>query len=367
MDTSPLLDVGETQGLAKRRWRILVIDDDASVGAAIRAILDRCQCETVLASRAYAGIHMLRLSRFDAVIIDIFMPGLSGLNAIEYIRHESSIPIIAMSGFRLRNSPEAVDHLGIAARRGATLCIRKPFKPSQLIEAVESSIGLRGSIERINTLTQMDNTSVPHASPEADGHGDLPDDFEIGSASAARSRVASEVGAAMAHQLNGPMTALLLYLGEIQQSTDRSVDESLKAVIDSAYLEAERICALIHKMGDLFEVSIPEDAAINVARDAIAWWSQAGQSDEARSNAGDQTISDDGHSGHKPLTPREEEVLRLVSRGHSNKEGAALMKISHRTFECHRAEVMRKLGARNAAELVRRVMLNETSVAQPTA
>jgi FixJ family two-component response regulator len=36
------------------------------------------------------------------------------------------------------------------------------------------------------------------------------------------------------------------------------------------------------------------------------------------------------------------------------------MNISYRTFECHRAEVMRKLGAKNTAELVRMALLNNT-------
>jgi len=143
MDISSLHDRDEAQDSVQQVARILVIDDDASVGAAIRTILGRRQCATVLASRAHAGILMLQSSRFDVVMVDIFMPGLSGLNTIEYIRRESSIPIIAMSGFRLRNLAGAVDYLGMAAQRGATLCMRKPFKPSQLIEAVESSIGSR--------------------------------------------------------------------------------------------------------------------------------------------------------------------------------------------------------------------------------
>ena len=208
-------------------------------------------------------------------------------------------------------------------------------------------------------MTQIENA----ASPGVDGHREEPDDFELGSPSAERARIASEVGAAMAHELNGPVTALLLYLGEIQQNTDRFVDGSLRAVVDSAYLEAERICALVHKVGDLFEASIPPDAAINVARDAIAWWSRAAHlNGKPDSNTGDRALDDRSRFRDKPLTPREQEVLRLVSRGYSNKEGASQMKISHRTFECHRAEVMRKLGVRNAAELVRLVLLNETSV-----
>jgi len=54
-----------------------------------------------------------------------------------------------------------------------------------------------------------------------------------------------------------------------------------------------------------------------------------------------------------PLTPREQEVLKLITEGDSNKVGGHRLGISSRTFEVHRAHVMRKLGARNASELVR--------------
>jgi DNA-binding CsgD family transcriptional regulator len=50
--------------------------------------------------------------------------------------------------------------------------------------------------------------------------------------------------------------------------------------------------------------------------------------------------------------------LSLISEGYSNKEGALRMNISPRTFESHRAEAMRKLGARNTADLVRLALLN---------
>ncbi len=59
----------------------------------------------------------------------------------------------------------------------------------------------------------------------------------------------------------------------------------------------------------------------------------------------------------KPLTRREREVLALISQGCSNKQGALRMQISPRTFESHRAEAMRKLGARNTADLVRKALL----------
>lgn len=215
-------------------------------------------------------------------------------------------------------------------------------------------------------MTRLVKTEAAHRPTEPDGKGLVPDNFEIGHISSARARAASEIGAAMAHELNGPMTALLLYIGDIQQSGGRLVDasgdsESLKHVFENVYREAERVCNLIHRMGDSFEAPIVAESAIAVGRDAIAWWSRAGDSaGKARTEAGNHGADEPGRSGAKPLTPREQEVLRLVSRGYSNKEGAMLMKISYRTFECHRAEVMRKLGARNTAELVRRALLNST-------
>ena len=53
------------------------------------------------------------------------------------------------------------------------------------------------------------------------------------------------------------------------------------------------------------------------------------------------------------------EVLKFISEGLSNKQGALRMNISPRTFESHRAEAMRKLGARNTAELVRVALLSQ--------
>jgi CheY-like chemotaxis protein len=147
MNTSLQQIIHQPRDHVMQPTRVLVIDDDASVCAAIQAILARYRCETVIASRAFDGITALQRSTFDVVMVDIFMPGLNGLDTIEHIRRESPTPIIAMSGFRLRNSAGSVDHLGLAARRGATLCMRKPFTPVQLMEAIEASRSLVGSTQ----------------------------------------------------------------------------------------------------------------------------------------------------------------------------------------------------------------------------
>lgn len=60
--------------------------------------------------------------------------------------------------------------------------------------------------------------------------------------------------------------------------------------------------------------------------------------------------------GFNHLTPREREVLQLISNGQSNKETGRELGISPRTVEVHRARVMDKLGARNTADLMRIVL-----------
>lgn len=105
--------------------------------------MGRRRYQTVLTPRSGDGIRALQKSQFDVVMLDIFMPGLNGLDTLDHIRRDLSIPVIVMSGFRLRSSAQPVDYLAMAAERGATLCMRKPFSAAELIKAVEWTSSLR--------------------------------------------------------------------------------------------------------------------------------------------------------------------------------------------------------------------------------
>jgi FixJ family two-component response regulator len=60
--------------------------------------------------------------------------------------------------------------------------------------------------------------------------------------------------------------------------------------------------------------------------------------------------------GCEPLTRRERQVLERLAAGVSNKEAARQLGLSSRTIEGHRANIMRKVGVKNAAQLFRRVL-----------
>lgn len=68
---------------------------------------------------------------------------------------------------------------------------------------------------------------------------------------------------------------------------------------------------------------------------------------------------DTAYVGFARLTAREREVLEALVNGETNAQAGLRLGLSHRTIEVHRRHIMRKLGARNAADLVRRVVVIE--------
>jgi DNA-binding NarL/FixJ family response regulator len=180
------------------------------------------------------------------------------------------------------------------------------------------------------------------------------DDVEIVRLSAARARAMDEAGAEIARQLTGPMTALLLYMGELKQHSHQFSQAAgnrtyLQQVVENALQQTERVCAIVKQLGD------------GRGGSADAGAGKAGSEKRSgRAKARAPGVIFSSSPGQKPLTKRESEVLSLISEGYSNKQGALRMGISPRTFESHRAEAMRKLGARNTADLVRTALLHPT-------
>ncbi len=171
----------------------------------------------------------------------------------------------------------------------------------------------------------------------------------------ARRRAVDDVSAAMTHQLSQPLTALLLYLHAIKPAGERSdgteiIPESVCDILDMALREAERVCEILDRTRQSVQIPVDAETALARGHEAIdSWtWMQNGQATAARSIPPTASVV-----GRSSLTPREHQVLELITAGASNKEGGRRLGISTRTFEAHRAHLMGKLGTRNAADLVR--------------
>lgn len=98
---------------------------------------------------------------------------------------------------------------------------------------------------------------------------------------------------------------------------------------------------------DFFEKPFPASVMIQRVRDAVTAYQQT-------ASGYVDGLAD--FRGRDLLTRRERDVLVLVANGASNKEAGRRLGISPRTIEVHRARIMAKLGARNAADLMRIVL-----------
>jgi len=83
-----------------------------------------------------------------------------------------------------------------------------------------------------------------------------------------------------------------------------------------------------------------------------------GRGEAFLTNAAERSIirewmADDSTGPVVPLTPREEEVVKLIAEAHTNAQIAEVLHLSEKTVESHRANVLRKLGMRDRVELVR--------------
>ncbi len=143
--------------------RILIVDDDKAVRMAIRVLLEHEGFEVVVAESGRRAVEAVEGAAVDLVIVDIFMPGMDGLETIKaFHRCASGLPIIAISGFMFRDSSTpAPDFLGMATKLGAACSLQKPFRPAQLLRAVEACLSARRSALEAPLASQP--SSVPHA------------------------------------------------------------------------------------------------------------------------------------------------------------------------------------------------------------
>ena len=104
---------------------------------------------------------------------------------------------------------------------------------------------------------------------------------------------------------------------------------------------------------DFIEKPFDPEAVVWRVRRAIDGWTRH------QSNGKGTELRLVNFPGRELLTPRECQVLGQITGGSSNKEAGRELGISPRTIEVHRARIMEKLGARNAAHLVR-IVLSES-------
>jgi DNA-binding NtrC family response regulator len=117
------------------RERVLVIDDDTSIGQCVECILQIAGYKAVFTTSGKDGLDKVRTEDFDLVITDLKLPDITGLDVVSEVKKlDQEIPVILMTSFSSIES--AVD----ALRKGAVDYIIKPFRNDDFAFAVERAM-----------------------------------------------------------------------------------------------------------------------------------------------------------------------------------------------------------------------------------
>lgn len=117
--------------------KILIADDELRLRKVIALYMTKCGYEIIEAGNGETAVELVKEHKPDAIVLDVMMPGLSGIEASEIIRklpEFSKTPIILLTA----NASENDVKKGLAA--GADKYITKPFSPKELVETIDSLI-----------------------------------------------------------------------------------------------------------------------------------------------------------------------------------------------------------------------------------
>jgi len=120
--------------------RILIVDDDPGQRSLLNTFLRTQGFETVMADSGQQALETLRTGKFDMMISDVRMPGLSGLETLRLARKEhATLPVLLVTAFT--DVRDAV----AAMRDGAVNYLAKPIDLDELLASVRQAVGISES------------------------------------------------------------------------------------------------------------------------------------------------------------------------------------------------------------------------------
>src|SRR5678816_359636 len=138
-----------------RSGSVLIIDDEEIMREILEALLSREGYSVRVASGGSEGVELAKSVPFDAVIVDVMMPGMDGMAVLEELKKfDDDLPVIMITAFA------SVENAIAAMKRGAFDYITKPFKNDEVLVVV------RNAVERRQLIAE--NTCLLYTSDAAD-------------------------------------------------------------------------------------------------------------------------------------------------------------------------------------------------------
>jgi two-component system, OmpR family, response regulator RegX3 len=117
--------------------RLLVVEDEEAIADAVRYALTAEGFEADAVSSGEEALERIEAEPFDAVVLDVMLPGISGLEVCRRVRETNTVPILMLTA----RTAEVDVVLGLEA--GADDFVRKPFSMPELISRVRAILRRR--------------------------------------------------------------------------------------------------------------------------------------------------------------------------------------------------------------------------------
>jgi len=126
---------------------LLVVEDEAKTAAYLRRGLTEHGFSVSVATTGTEGLHLAREGSFDAVVLDVMLPGLSGWDVVEALRNAGDrTPLLLLT------ARDAVEHRVKGLELGADDYLVKPFAFSELLARLRALLRRRGGEETIELV-----------------------------------------------------------------------------------------------------------------------------------------------------------------------------------------------------------------------
>ncbi len=114
------------------KTRVLVVDDEPGILKVLGIELKLSGYDAITTTSGAEAIEIVRTEKPDIVLLDVVMPGVTGLEVLQHVRKFSQVPIIIFTGH-----PTVIK---LAMQNGADDSIAKPFDPDLLIAKIKLAL-----------------------------------------------------------------------------------------------------------------------------------------------------------------------------------------------------------------------------------
>ncbi|WP_300463607.1 response regulator [Desulfobacula sp.] len=126
--------------------RVLVVDDEVRIQKACKRLLTEEGCDVEVAENGINGLKMLEEKHFDIILLDLMMPGMSGLDVLTDVKaHHPDTVVIVVTGYA------TLEHSIETMKKGAFDFLSKPFSPEELRLVIGKAIEFLRTLQDIAT------------------------------------------------------------------------------------------------------------------------------------------------------------------------------------------------------------------------